>query len=603
MNILKPSGRRALIGALAVLPLCVQVSSARADGERAGVVFRDIDFTITQTELHRFTHEDRTIIVTTNVANHADGTTVQDATDVEAFQAITAVISMLHGNRAIPGVPPVDRLEPSDTASTLILNATANNEKTVEIRVGHHFAGTEFATTLVKRDPTDRSVILLNMRRINILLECLEQLAEVRDDEGNVSVPDSGVLKVLRLTALIHIISRQLVQADSNLEIANVGGQDMAVARDGLLPATINHIEPVPRPESSPVTPQGGDQTVPLTQANAVANEMLPQGSLNQTITSYLQTNGVDAGPGGEVADFTIVSRRGAEQTITVLLHELTTKKSIAETVEDEIAKQRFEEFKRRKESGGCNASAAVFELGAIEQITELPSPTPTQVPTPTPDGVPTIDPDSETDSTTGGETDFDTTGFDDTTGRDTFTSETDTDFDTTGRDPGTTGSETGLETDGDTDETTGGFEETDTDESSSGSDGGGPVRFPCVPSSATFSGTIVPQAGIDIDFLAPDCVTISGFPPGDQLVIDDFGAGTFGGSGASGVTVVSISEGTSFNDPGGFFVIGALPVGVPIELVLEDAAGNQVTITFTIVQGVGGMPSQLVDTQVSVGP
>lgn len=593
MKILPTTTMRALIGALAVLPLCVSVSSAKADGERSGAVFRDIDFTISQTELQRFSVQDRTILITTNVANNADGTTVQDASDAIGLQAITAAITMLSGNEGFPGVVPVDELNPSSTAQQLFLNATANREKTVEIRVGEDFAGTNFARTLVKRDPTDRAVILLNMKRINIMLECLEQVTEVRDANGNVSRPDSGVLKILRLTALAHIIAQQLAQADSNLEIRNVGGQDVAVARDGLQPTTLNHVEPAPRAETSPVTPQAGDQTVPLTQANAVANEMLREGSLEQTITSYLQSNGADGGPGGKAADFTITSRQGVRQTITLLLDELQTKKSIAEAVEDELFQERLEEIRRReRESGGCNASAAVIELGVIETITELPSPTPTSVPTPTPDGVPTDDPDSDTDSTTGGETDFDTTGFDDTTtGRDTFTSETDTDFDTTGFDS------TGF----DDTETTGDIEETDTDESS-GSDGGGPVRFPCVPSSATFSGTIVPQAGIDIDFLAPDCVTISGFPPGDQLVIDDFGAGNFGGSGAAGVTVVSISEGTSFNDPGGFFVIGSLPVGVPIDIVLEDASGNQVTITFTIVEGVGGMPSQLVDTQVSFG-
>ncbi|MEM7155934.1 MAG: hypothetical protein AAF799_23990 [Myxococcota bacterium] len=557
MKLLEIPTARALLGALFVLPLCIHASPSLADDDRPFAQFRD--FTISQKTLLDFTHNGREVIITTNVITRADGTTVQDASDADAFQAFQAIFGMLNSTLGFP-IAPADALSASATADTLVTNATANDDKTLEIRVGQNFAGTQFAEVKAKNSPTDRSVILLNLRKINILLECLEEITEVRDANGTVSQPDAGVLKVVRLTLLIHIISRLLVQADSNLEVATVNGQEVVRPRAGLNAVSSNHPDPTPRSSNSPITPQASDLTPPLQSANAVVSEVLAgKGmALSQLVTSYLQRNATDPeGNNGEVFDFEVRSDAGRNEVVTVRLHELVNKKTRAERIEDEELERRFKEFQEsQQDEGGC-AQGALFDAGVIETISVLP--------TPTPDGSPTPgdDPGSDTD----GDTDFD--------------DDTDTDFDTTGE-----------------------FEDTDTDdddEGSEGTDGDQPTRVPCAPGLATFSGEFVPQAGIDIDFMAPDCVTVSGPPPMDQLVIDDFGGGMFGGSG-SGVIVVSLSEGSFVNDPAGFFLISELPTGTPIEIVLENAEGMQVTVTFTIMQGAGGMPSQLVDTQVSIG-
>ncbi|MCH9684045.1 MAG: hypothetical protein K0V04_21610 [Deltaproteobacteria bacterium] len=566
MRLLDTSIMRAWLGALFVLPLCVRSAPSQADDARSRLEFRDMNFTISQKTLLEFDHNGRTILITTNVITREDGTVVEDADDADALQAFTAIFTMLNSTLGFP-VAPADELSASEAADTLVTNATANDDKTLEIRVGKDFAGTFFAETKAKIRPGDRAVILLNLKKINTLLECLVELTEVRDAGGNVSTPDPGVLRVVRTMFLIHTIARLLVQADSNLEVANVNGQEVVRPRPGLMPVVINHGDPEPRSSSSPIDPQAADLTPPLSAANTVVQQMLDGNgqALSQRVSAYLQANPADGTPeseGGEVFDLEITSRDGLEQVVTVLAHEVTSKKTIAERVVDMQIEEELERRRQDESSQGC-ATAAAVDAGFIRQITELPSPTPTVEPLPEPGG-PVTTPGTDTGGTSG-----DTEGEEDTLSIDTD----------------------GEATDG---------EATDDTGDSGGSDSGGPISFACDPDNAPMSGPVVPQAGIDIDVMAPDCTTVTGFPPGDQLVIDDFGGGNFGGSG-SGLTVVEVSAGRFFNDPSGFYFLDGLPAGVPIEVAFEDAEGTAFTITFTIVQGVDGMPSQLVDTSMTL--
>ncbi len=134
-------------------------------------------------------------------------------------------------------------------------------------------------------------------------------------------------------------------------------------------------------------------------------------------------------------------------------------------------------------------------------------------------------------------------------------------------------------ETDTDGEDTDGG----DTEDGTTGGETDGDRFARCTPGTAPFSGDFVPQAGVEVDFVAQTCSTVSGLPPGDLLVIDDF-SGSFGGSG-SGASVVSLSVGSFFNDVG-FFVIDGLPTdeAIQIELLTDDQ--QTVILEFTIIAG-----------------
>lgn len=185
-------------------------------------------------------------------------------------------------------------------------------------------------------------------------------------------------------------------------------------------------------------------------------------------------------------------------------------------------------------------------------------------------------DPSVDTETTGGADTFADeTTAAPPTTGTNT----TDPPPPTTTSDPDTTSNPVTTTS---TDDTTG-----------PGTTGG--TSAACDPDNADFTGEVITQAGVAIDCDALTCVTLSGLPPDDQLVVDDFGDGTFGGSGSDGLTVVSVTGGDFTNDEG-FYVLSNLDVGSPVSVELRKRDGTTFTVTFTIV---AGDPARLTDVSV----
>ncbi len=118
-----------------------------------------------------------------------------------------------------------------------------------------------------------------------------------------------------------------------------------------------------------------------------------------------------------------------------------------------------------------------------------------------------------------------------------------------------------------------------------------------CRPDNAEMSGDSVPQAGVEIDIPNQSCSAVSGFPPNDQLVIDDFG-GTFAASG-SGLTVLDVVGGT-FENLDGFFFVDDLPAGEPISIEFEDADGTVFVVELAIEQEAAGALAKIRDVVVS---
>jgi hypothetical protein len=103
----------------------------------------------------------------------------------------------------------------------------------------------------------------------------------------------------------------------------------------------------------------------------------------------------------------------------------------------------------------------------------------------------------------------------------------------------------------------------------------------PCEPPGAEFTYTgDFGAAGLVVDFTAEDCEAVSGFPPGDLLVVDDFGDGTYGGSG-SGYEVTAI-EGGSYVNEADYYQLSGLVAGEPIRVRLTDGT-KTIEIQFTI--------------------
>lgn len=112
---------------------------------------------------------------------------------------------------------------------------------------------------------------------------------------------------------------------------------------------------------------------------------------------------------------------------------------------------------------------------------------------------------------------------------------------------------------------------------------GGGGTSISCEPDQGTFTGDVVPQAGVEWSSSGGSCGVTSGPPPSDQLVIDDFG-GVFAGSG-TGSRVVAVSHGT-FSNEDGFFLLDALPADTEIVVQLEEPDVGEVAVTFEITAG-----------------
>jgi len=120
-----------------------------------------------------------------------------------------------------------------------------------------------------------------------------------------------------------------------------------------------------------------------------------------------------------------------------------------------------------------------------------------------------------------------------------------------------------------------------------------------CDPDNADFGGGVVAQAGISINFDDLDCVTVTGGPPEDQIVIDDFGSPTYDGSGSAGLTVISMVGG-DFSNEVGFYLLTNMVSGEGIIIQFQRADGTLFTVSFTIQAAAGGDPARLVNVQVA---
>ncbi|MCB9606636.1 MAG: hypothetical protein H6716_08600 [Polyangiaceae bacterium] len=107
-----------------------------------------------------------------------------------------------------------------------------------------------------------------------------------------------------------------------------------------------------------------------------------------------------------------------------------------------------------------------------------------------------------------------------------------------------------------------------------------------CNPEEAILSAQTANLFAAGVSFTTTDtsCAASPTPPAADQLAVDfDFDTMAWTGSG-SGYTVESISAGSFFNDPMGFYELTNLPVNTPITLVLvEDGSGTRVSVTFTV--------------------
>jgi len=108
---------------------------------------------------------------------------------------------------------------------------------------------------------------------------------------------------------------------------------------------------------------------------------------------------------------------------------------------------------------------------------------------------------------------------------------------------------------------------------------GGGELS--CSPASSDFAGDGLPQAGVE--WTDSGCNTTSGPPASDQLVLDEFSAEVFGGSGST-ASVKSLSHG-SFENNTGFYILSDLPPNTDVTVVLEEGA-TDVSVTFRITPG-----------------
>ncbi len=580
MRIVSPSIRVALLGALVFAPLCARPTTTWADLTATPKAVADTKKVETRQDIP---FGDRTIRITSSVRVDDEGNEVGAISDEEVGEIVAAIDEMVNGSP--DGTPPEEALQGSAFARTLIDEATVNDTKTLEIRLSKDFNEVALSGTDSKDDAADQGLILLNIKAIKALRDCLGDVVESRLRGRGVAV-DPGVLAVAKRVLLIDMIAHEIRHAGTNLvEVTDAQGNVTLEPKPGTNATGNNFPDGKPTQATFDNSPSG---RIPQSPAVAAANQVVQQNLAGTGLThvrphfAYFQRNPLDFNSlpknsqgqpvAHKVYDLHITAADGTRQIITVRFEEVlvkntkTTSVSTEEDDDDEPAetpkerRQERRETRQRESGGGCLASTIPTLLTRLEsvpevQVTETPDPL---IPDTSTGGTGIFD-DSLTDGDTDGFGDTDTDGFGDT------------------------------DTDGFDDTDTDGFDDTDTD-------GGGTVI--CSPDSASFTGGVVPQAGVDIDLRAQTCTTVSGLPPQDQLVIDDFGGGNFGGSG-SDLTVVSMTGGTFENTDFGFYTLDQLAVGSPVEIEFETADGERFTVRFTIQPGAGGAPAELVDTQV----
>lgn len=290
-----------------------------------------------------------------------------------------------------------------------------------------------------------------------------------------------------------------------------------------------------PKEPTIPQSPARAEDEVPKGPAVEAENEVLAEtfgnGGLGYVRNNYGYTRQTD---GALVYDFTVtVPSGGASKTATVVFNADATARLLS----------------TKRSSSRETVQDAGFKLDAIPQL-----------------GADTIP----------------STGADDDDGGD----------------GGTGGGQTPEPGTGDGSNGEDGGDETSSDDGSDGSEtdsSGGDATVACTPDAAVMSGRVVPQAGVELDVAAKTCEVVSGLPPGDLLVIDDFG-GVFGGSG-SGATVLNVVGG-SFVNADSFYTLENLLVGEPVAVTFEGEERSVFTVEFTIDDT--GVDSALTDVAVT---
>ncbi|MCH9686224.1 MAG: hypothetical protein K0V04_32625 [Deltaproteobacteria bacterium] len=569
MHNIKTSLLRTLLGAAVLVPLSIRPSSSWAD-----LTTRPVVAAPNEVETRReVPFGDRAIVITSSTAIDADGNQVNPISNAEVQEIVDLLNEMVNGSP--DGTAAADRFAPSPAAAALIQDATTNSTKKLEIRLTNDLAEDPFASTANKNTPEEQGLIRINLRMIKAFIACLDAVVETRVD-GRVVAADPKIIALMKRVFLTDLIAHEIKHAGTNLQEVTDANGNVTLQPKPNTTATGNNfrdVKPLPGQQFTSPTDQ-----VPNSPAVEAANAVIEE-NLGETRASHVRRQfayaqaGSDDGRGRpqQVYDLDVTAADGTTQTVTLRVQENLSK--VARKIVTEDQKKQLEKLQaktrdnppepiipqRRRDRPGCAASTEPALLDVLEQI-----PLVTETDTP-----PSVE-------TGGGLTD----GLDtDTEGAG---SETDDESTASAGEADTTGA-----TDGETD-TTG----------SSGSDGGGAVT--CDPSSAEFSGNVVPQAGVDFDFRSESCATVSGFPPQDQLVLDDFGGGSFGGSG-SNLTVLSMEGGTFDNSPP-FYFLDNLDLDSPISIEFEADDGTVFSVEFTIVPGEGAGPAQLVNVSVDFG-